>query len=407
MSPATTRTLRRKRFSLLGGFVTLVAAGATLLAPSTLFGARRAPLNVPGAYVVLGTNDLGMHCMQQDFSEFMVLPPYNTLHAQVIRRGAEPDIISSTGDVTVEYSLPTNTHSADKTNFWKHANALFGVNLAPDIGLAGHGLSGTMGPTTNRDWSAIGIPLTPINDDGREDPYPFATINVRSRNNGSVLASTQAVVPVSWEIGCNLCHGSATESVGHSVLAAHDRLHGTTLVNQMPVNCSSCHADPAVGAPGTPGVPYFSIAMHSSHASRLGQIQIDNACYACHPGNRTQCLRDVHSVSGMTCISCHGDMAAVGAPTRVPWVDVPRCGSCHSRPGFEFEQPGKLFRESVGHSGVTCLACHGSPHAIGPAEHTADNLQAQVQQSLTGPIRSCDVCHTVQPSESFFHRRSN
>lgn len=397
----------RTRVGLLGGSLALAAGAAALLSPATLFGAGRAPLIVPGQYVVLGTNDLGMHCMQNDFSEFMVLPPFNTVHAQVIRRGDSPDIESSTGDFTVEYALPTNTRSADKTNFWKYANALFGVNLAPDYGLTGNTLSGAMTTTANRDWSVTGIPLTPINDDGREDPYPFVTINVRSRNTGAIVASTQAVVPVSWEIGCNLCHGSPTESVGHSVLAAHDRLHGTTLLNQMPVNCSSCHADPAVGAPGTPGVPYFSIAMHGAHASRIGQIQIDNACYACHPGNRTQCLRDVHETSGMTCISCHGDMAAVGTPGRVPWVDVPRCGSCHSRPGFEFEQPGKLMRESVGHGGVTCLACHGSPHATGPAEHLADNLQALVQQSLTGPIRNCTVCHTQQPSEAFFHRRND
>ena len=36
--------------------------------------------------VVLGYNELGMHCMNQDFSELMILPPYNTLHAQVIDR---------------------------------------------------------------------------------------------------------------------------------------------------------------------------------------------------------------------------------------------------------------------------------------------------------------------------------
>ena len=31
-----------------------------------------------GDMVVLGYNDLGMHCMNQDFSEFMILPPFNT-----------------------------------------------------------------------------------------------------------------------------------------------------------------------------------------------------------------------------------------------------------------------------------------------------------------------------------------
>ena len=31
------------------------------------------------SYVVLGYNDLGMHCMNQDFSQLCILPPFNTL----------------------------------------------------------------------------------------------------------------------------------------------------------------------------------------------------------------------------------------------------------------------------------------------------------------------------------------
>ena len=31
-------------------------------------------------YVVFAWNDLGMHCMNRDFSELMVLPPFNVLH---------------------------------------------------------------------------------------------------------------------------------------------------------------------------------------------------------------------------------------------------------------------------------------------------------------------------------------
>ncbi len=50
-------------------------------------------------FVVLGYNDLGMHCMNQDFSQLCILPPFNNLHAQVIdRRGEEPRIASS-GDL--------------------------------------------------------------------------------------------------------------------------------------------------------------------------------------------------------------------------------------------------------------------------------------------------------------------
>ena len=37
---------------------------------------------------VIGWNDLGMHCMDgTDFSVFSILPPFNTIHAQVIHNG--------------------------------------------------------------------------------------------------------------------------------------------------------------------------------------------------------------------------------------------------------------------------------------------------------------------------------
>ena len=37
------------------------------------------------AYKILATNDLGMHCVDADFSVFSILPPYNVVNAQVIR----------------------------------------------------------------------------------------------------------------------------------------------------------------------------------------------------------------------------------------------------------------------------------------------------------------------------------
>jgi hypothetical protein len=100
-------------------------------------------------------------------------------------------------------------------------------------------------------------------------------------------------------------------------------------------------------------------------------------------------------------------MAQVGDPARQPWVDLPRCGDCHSRPGFQFEEPGKLFRQSRGHGGVQCIACHSSPHAITPALTAADNLQSITLQGVAGPLGSvpgsCLVCHGSMPDEPFFH----
>ena len=58
-------------------------------------------------YVVIGWNDLGMHCYDLDYSVMAVLPPYNTLWAQVVHRGDPPEILTS--GVEVEYSFPDNT----------------------------------------------------------------------------------------------------------------------------------------------------------------------------------------------------------------------------------------------------------------------------------------------------------
>lgn len=359
------------------------------------------------SYVVLGYNDLGMHCMNQDFSQLCILPPYNSLHAQVIRRGVEPRVISS--GVTVKYRIPNNTTSVTKTNFWQYAPALFGVSLAPDVGLTGSTLEGTMSPTGNNDWAATGIPVTPIDDDGLLNPYPLASIQVESA--GVPVATTRAVVPVSWEISCNLCHapGAPGPAVDADILQKHDQLHGTSLLNNRPVLCASCHADPALGTAGVPGIPSMSHAMHGSHANRMHAVTamgLTNTCYACHPGFKTNCQRDVHFGKGITCTNCHGNMAAVANPARTPWASQPTCGSCHAsrQPEFVFEEPGKLFKDSVGHGNVHCTACHSSPHAITPAMTVEDNIQSIEHQGYPGVISKCTVCHTSQPNETFEHK---
>ena len=359
-------------------------------------------------YVVFGYNDLGMHCMNGDFSEIMILPPYNTMHVQFIRRGTSPDIETSTGDFVIRYNFPSNTHAADKTNFWDYWHPTFGPPAPPNVGLTGSTLAGTMSPTGTNDWVVVGIPLVPVDDNGRENPYPLATIEARRRDTNELVARTQAVAPVSTEISCNLCHNDPGVSTATDLLMDHDRLHGTDLVNQKPVLCADCHGSNALGLPGQPGLDSLSSVIHAAHAPRMGAIDLDEECYACHPGVRTNCQRDVHFARGITCTQCHGDMAAVGNPARNAWIDEPRCGDCHMRAGFDFEQPGTLYRDSKGHGNVHCAACHGSPHAIGPAVTERDNVQANLAQGHSGVINDCTVCHGAGgPPGSFFHSQDD
>ena len=49
---------------------------------------------------ILGWNNLGMHCMDSDYSVFSILPPYNTIEAQLIVGGK---LVTNGSGYTVTY----------------------------------------------------------------------------------------------------------------------------------------------------------------------------------------------------------------------------------------------------------------------------------------------------------------
>jgi hypothetical protein len=66
------------------------------------------------------------------------------------------------------------------------------------------------------------------------------------------------------------------------------------------------------------------------------------------------------------------------------------CHSSHFAP-----ESGKLFKDSKGHGGLYCSACHGSPHAIYPSTNAKDNEQIISLQGFDGKLKDCKVCHGV------------
>ncbi len=343
-------------------------------------------------YVVLSWNDLGMHCANKDFSTLCILPPYNNLKAQVIRRGdvnTLPQVITS--GLTVTYEIPGNTYSVGKTNFWTYSQQLFGINV-PNIGLTGAGLTGNMAMNTN-EYFRDGIPLTPYQDNNlvTESPFQLALISVKDAGN-ILLAQTQPVIPVSNEINCvsSGCHNNE-----QAILNAHE-LEGGFDPNNKPVKCASCHSDNALGAPGSPGVPSFSEVIHNKHSSET------NDCYKCHPGPNTQCFRDVMHAGGMICQDCHGSVANVAQTIqngRQPWLQEPSCGEAACHGSNYAPEPNLLYRQSRGHGGLYCSACHGSPHAIVPTEQANDNVQNIAVQGWAGTLKKCSVCHGYTPNQ--------
>jgi hypothetical protein len=454
--------------------------------------------------VVLGWNNLGMHCMDSDYGVFSILPPYNTIHAQIVRAsGSVARLVTNATGYTVSYcavgdpDLSTNTTSIGKTTFWDGTNtvAFFGVALAPDQGLPVPGPSYYMPGATNAQrqmawdgsllWhAAYGVPITPYDDTLRKNPYPL--LQFMARTNATVLAANNIVLPVSDEMDCRACHASGRPEAAQpsggwvwepnperdyrlNILRRHDEQRGTSAVyraalaaNQFhpdgllltvlrsgtPVLCARCHLSEALPGSGIAGIPPLTAAVHARHSTvadpetglALDATTNRTACYRCHPGAVTRCLRGAmgnaiatNGLPSMQCQSCHGRLSDVGRADRTGWLDEPSCQQCHSgtathnngqiRYTSVFAAPGvprtnvdatfatssntplpgiSLFRFSRGHGGLYCEACHGSTHAEFPSAHRNDNLYALQHQGHVGVLAECTSCHgTTPPSTAY------
>jgi len=361
-------------------------------------------------YVVFAWNDLGMHCLNPTYDTAVILPPYNTVWAQVVKRGNPPQVVTS--GLTVEYRILNNTKSSTKGNFgqfWANVMALFGATLAPDTGLnledptVNNGLSGTMLAKGDH-FQVNGIPLTPIDDNGVWNPYQVAEVTVKD-TGGAVVAQTRATVPTSDEIHCDKCHQPSSANNNNAfldILQKHDKLHTPPdglLVPSKPVLCARCHGAPELGTtgPGDAGI-YLSAAIHKAHATRTAPDGSPIGCYDCHPGATTQCNRSLaHTAASGNCTTCHGTMRQVAFSVisggRVPWQSEPKCATCHGGVA-EVDTADTLYRNAKGHGAVYCAGCHGSPHAMVPSREASDNYQALQYQGVAKSIGSCGGCHS-------------
>ncbi|MFZ5774172.1 MAG: cytochrome ubiquinol oxidase subunit I [Thermodesulfobacteriota bacterium] len=421
-------------------------------------------------YVLLAWNSMGMHCLTDDDAIFSLLPPANDLAAQLIKRGPTPEVVTS--GVVLSYEVEDGFGEPSKqVDFWKHQNALFGTNQPVDVGLAGQGMRGEMRPAPDgKSFAADKVPVVPYPARGGFQPYPLFTLEARDSATKTVLATTRVVAPVSSEMGCRNCHGGGWRVAGvagfarktsEDILAAHDRLNGTSLAKQAkagrPVLCQSCHADPALNAGGDPKRLNLSAAMHGWHANFL-KGQGAEACSLCHPGasgGASRCLRGIHAKVGLNCTNCHGSIedhalsllkaeqnsGKAGAERlmrhlsprmvktvaeinpRTPWLNQPDCLSCHV--GFAppetdnaFNQwttgGDALYRNRSDESGsLRCAACHGAPHAeypatnpYGPERDNQQPLQYQGNHAPIGANRNCQVCHTMEMDTELHHPNS-
>lgn len=436
-------------------------------------------------YKVLGWNDLGMHCMDADYGVFSILPPYNNLHAQVVDVSNGKLVkgsVAVTFESTPDLAGSVNSWSVGKTNFWDYAKPLFGVTLPPGIGLGGLATANPSPQALSFDsassmYQAVGIPITPYDDTLARNTYPMVRVVARDSATGAELAAGHVVLPVSDEMTCIACHKSGSDPAARpaggwvndprgpekdcrrNILALHDDRQGGTrkysaALKQLgylktgllatsdggrPILCAACHLSNALPGTGVSGITPLTSATHTLHAKvkdpatglLLGDEKNRAACYMCHPGSETKCLRGVMGNAknpdgslAIECQSCHSTMTKVGSPRRTGWLQQPTCQACH-HDGLRdltavdargnVKQPAdtrfatnanvpstgyNLYRFSKGHGGLQCEGCHGATHAEYTSSHDGDNVQSNEVQGHTGTIAECTACHATVPVTS-------
>ena len=213
------------------------------------------------------------------------------------------------------------------------------------------------------------------------------------------------------------------------------------IANQTPVQCSRCHYSPALdllqtgpvdeppqGLTGRQQTLHISMsrAMHGHHGDlppfegkelfppmpgpigrdpEVTQSVLEETCYQCHPGKRTQCLRGAMFSGGVVCQDCHGDMQQVGndftirvstsnpgdfvldGSLRVPWATEPGCQSCHTGDAQDLNHPADAI---VADDGIRLLQAYSTDHISVPG--------------VAGPVK---VANIISAPQSRFAENQN
>ena len=283
-------------------------------------------------------------------------------------------------------------------------------------------------------FSADGIPILPIDDAGRTNPYPLMRVQAVSRGANATVASNvkaslDIVLPVASEADCKNCHNgtdgvaSVFASVGNyangtkwsvatdatapgpdkvnnaskiNILRLHDAKWGANYTNadgtdakcnggtepscldqRRAIQCSQCHYSPALDLAQVGPIDEPAVGVNGRQQTR--HISMSRAMHFNH-GQYTDLF------PAMPLPKSAGRTLAV----QTDILDQ-TCYQCH---------PGKItkcLRGAMGAGGVVCQDCHGDMKQVGndftagfPAGSGAD-LTRRVPWAVEPKCQSCHV----------------
>jgi len=386
-----------------------VTSGATATLNFSLSGSTTTST---GNYTVIARNDLGMHCACPTFAGFLLLPPYNTIRVQVVKRGGSPSIVSS--GVTVSYSLAEETDALLQSDPYFSQWITYSPMLFPGFqpvvngkvqGLAGYGITGNATyDSQSMSYIAKGIPAYPVTtgDPAKDvmidplggpnrDPYITANVTVKD-SSGTVIGTTSTVVPVAFG-GCCSCHLKLAAANGYPSTPAGSfaylgKLHGQNSskidFNYLdpsgrgtagPIRCSWCHWDPAMGEASAPGLPavYPNYVILPGASFTKADVKVSQYSFS-------DVLHRFHSQDNLVLTQYDPNIAS-------------NCYDCH--PGNNVNCYRGVHK---GKTAIWCTDCHGNLNQRVAAGQLTQPWQASTLPSCFAPakgINSAFSCHAT------------
>jgi hypothetical protein len=367
-------------------YATTASISVTMTANTTMTAVYVTP-PTSSNYKVLAWNDLGMHCACPGAETFLILPPFNTIRAQVFQYGPNDPVVVSSG-VNVTYSMLDNNENdnylINTDPYYKNIIA-FSPKMFPGyqpvvngkiVSISGAGLAGNMTyNATPKAYEVVGVPAFPVptgtSSDVMNDPFstsnpkrtPYLTAQIKVTNTaGTVLATTNTTVPVAFG-GCCPCHLKLASANGYTAdprgsFNYMGKLHATkastgrtaskidfSLIDPDgdgiggPIRCSVCHWDPAMGETAAPGLakvwPNYKILAGAGFTS--ADVKVSQYSFS-------DVLHSFHSQSSVVLTQFDANIAK-------------NCYNCH--PGNMTGDSFNCYRGAMKSASIYCFDCHG------------------------------------------------
>ncbi len=234
-------------------------------------------------------------------------------------------------------------------------------------------------------FEAAGIPMSPFDDAGRQNPFPL--VRVAASVGGNVTSTSDVVTPVSSETSCSNCHSSPLDFPGARSTAPTDKLVAAGL----PVADKTWDPKFADGSvPSAVSLEYAAdINILRLHDLKHGGSYVDPVTNgsgvihqpnACNPKQGSygsaSCLvaRAVEQHKPVVCQACH----------YTPALDLAQVGPMAGPPGSDANGRNQLVHES---NSRVMHNHHGSFTDLFPA------IPAPVQNPSTGAISNQAATH--------------